>query len=397
MYTRNKSPEQCFEEISVMAYTLVDDLFRKVHYNAYFDITTRAKKLLVMELSTIRKQVIFEIYYILYLLCEEDHHPIYYYCKKQIKQDGGDIEDWTDLAGESSYKKLKYNYEQYRKNQDDLAKIHYKIKNIGLYGRLGKGEIKFRPKLRLLDYLFIKRYSEMNNVNYMLKAIKWNRLTNSNSVSNKDFEDYFIKGIDDLYKEIGATDYAKWSEENNQFFLKSIDYYQLEKNCALELCYNAAYAISNIQKNLKQKKEDIKTLRALRYVFVHEDNAIIQNKAITISRQIMQGYLEESISVTEVHILYTIINNIIYLSEKKLLVNYFGGYFRKPMLSNYWLNIYQNPEIVKEECGLESIQDFMCQETEMFFKNYFGNGQHITLKNWRKVKIKDFRDMYVVE
>ena len=396
MYTRNKSPEQCFEEISVMAYTLVDDLFRKVHYNGYFDITTKARDLLMMELPIIRNQVIFEVYYILYLLCEK-YHTFYYYCMKQIKQSGELKKDWKDFSDRSEYKEPKYYYKKYRQNQDNLAQCHYDIKNIGLYQNLKKNEFHSGHKIGLLDYLFVKRCYEMGNVNYMFKVLKDNRLTNSNSVSNKDFEDYFIKGIDDLYKEIGATDYAKWSEENNQFFLKSIDYYQLEKKCALELCYNAAYAISNIQKNLKQKKEDIKTLRALRYFFVHEDNAIIQNKAITISRQIMRGYLDESISVTEVHILYTIINNIIYLSEKKLLVNYFGGYFRKPMSSDYWLNIYQNPELVKKECNLGSIWDFMCPETELFFKNYFGNGQHITPKNWGQVKIKNFRDMYVTD
>ena len=83
----------------------------------------------------------------------------------------------------------------------------------------------------------------------------------------------------------------------------------------------------------------------------------------------MQEYLEESISVTEVHKLYAIINNVIYLSEKILLANYFGGYFRKPMSSDYWLNIYQNPELVKKECNLGSIRDFMCAERELFFKN----------------------------
>lgn len=248
MYTRNKSPEQCFEEISVMAYTLVDDLFRKVHYNGYFDITTKARNLLMMELPIIRNQAIFEVYYILYLLCEK-YHTFYYYCMKQIKQRGELKKDWKDFGDRSEYKEPKYYYKKYRKNQDNLAQCHYDIKSIGLYQNLEKNELHSGHKIGLLDYLFLKRCYEMGNVNYMFKVLKDNRLTNSNSVSNREFEDYFTKGMDDLYKEIGATDYAKWSEENNQYFLKSIDYYQLEKNCALELCYNAAYAISNTKKN----------------------------------------------------------------------------------------------------------------------------------------------------
>ena len=39
----------------------------------------------------------------------------------------------------------------------------------------------------------------------------------------------------------------------------------------------------------------------------------------------------------------------------------------------------------------------MCEETEEFFRNYFGEGQHINPKDYEKIAIRYFRAMYETE
>ena len=392
MYNSSQTPKETFMEISLLAARNVDKFMWAAHSDNKIKKSQQAKLIIPKIIPDIRNQVIFEIYYVLYLLCEEKH-PIYYFIKKYLKKIGKDNSS-AIMSEQKEYYTPLYAYKQFRKNQDETAKQVYNIENIGLYKLLDKLEALEGHELRLLDYYFLKRTTlDSSNISYMLNILKDYRLPNANKVKSTDFKDSFVKGIDELYQEILTTDYAEFSIPNKTYFLRSIDFYQFEKNCSIEMCYNAAYSVSKISKKNKQEKDEaIKVFRHLR--IFNQNNNIIQNRAITISKNIFNKYLKGYISCNDVHDIYLIANYIIHNSLYSCLETYLGHYFEKETSLGFYLDIYQNPELIKAECELPNIDDFMCKETELFFKNFIGKGQHITNKTWEDVKLRHFRDMY---
>ena len=161
------------------------------------------------------------------------------------------------------------------------------------------------------------------------------------------------------------------------------------------MCYNAAYSVSQIKEPKEAKAEAIELFRYLRFYKLSQGaEQFIQNKAITISKYVFDEYLRGNIYYNEVRDIYLIANHIIHNSLYSCLAQYCGGYFNRPFSASYYRDIYQESESVKEECNLRDIDSFMCEETELFFKNFIGMGHHISDKEWTKVKDRHFRDMY---
>lgn len=410
MYAPGHTPEQYFEKIMSLAIQYGKHAFDMIFCDNHKNHSL--VKILVGEFPTAVKQIVFEFYYVLYLLLEEEH-SIYYYYKERVDKNSKELFNecepayFTKLFGSSekykyvnfkddtSHNNIQRNYKTFRKDMDYLAKNYYHIENIGLYK-----EIKDKytsHKLTKLDYLFLERILDNGDVEFLFDSLREGRLTNNKKISNETFNKTIIPAITKLYEIIAQTEYCD-RKVCKQAMLRSIDYYQFEKNCSIELSYMSAYALSKVKKSLDEKQRDREIFHRLRWTELVIDNRThyIQNRAILLTKQVFNEYINGNMDAYTVRDVYAMLNGIIYIGLYNCLKSFFGGVFNRPLSSGYWLDIFQQDNDLKKELQLLRLDDFMCSDTELFFSKYFGCGQHINKKVWKEIKIKDFRELYKI-
>lgn len=394
MYKPGRTPKQYYEEIFLLAedeFSMISRVLSKSLIGTLkFDNSDNVMEIINQIQPNIQNQVIFEIYYLLYLILEEKH-SIYFYYKEREKRLGHVID--MNFKDDSRHNKIQNDYKTFRNNADDFAKKIYNKANIGyLYGKKPKNYEGH--KLRRLDYLFLERILDDSKIDYFFDSLRVGRLTDNKKISNTVFKNDIIPAIQALYENIDQTDYTVNNRINRPFMLKAIDYYQLEKNCSIELSYMSAYALGKVKKTLKEKKEDLEVFHNLRFSkIISEGGSITQNKVFVTYGIIFYEYTNGKINAYNIRDIYEYFNNVIYFSVYNTLDRFFDGLLG-PLNSNYWLNIYQNGAKLKKDLKLNGIDDFICLDSEIFFKNYLAKGQHINQKKWEEIKIKDFRDMY---
>lgn len=408
MYELGRTPEQYFEEILSLAMKYgkqaFDLSFCDNHQNHSIS------RILLKQFPTAVHQIVFEVYYVLYLLLEEKH-SIYYHYKKRIDKNLNEVfnehrpdyvEKLDSLLGkykyvnfkdETSHNKIQRNYKTFRKNSDNLAKCYYNIENVGLYT-----EIKDKytgHKLRKLDYIFLERILDNKDIEFFFDSLREDRLLDNKKISNTKFYEVIIPSIEKMYELIEQTKYNDSNSMYSENFLRSIDYYQFEKNCSIELYYMSAYALSQVKKTLEEKQRDREIFHDLRWSQLEFDRRThyIQNKSMFCNK-IFCEYIDENIDANEVAEIYASFNSCVYIALYKCLKSFFGESFGHPISIGYWLNILQDDEELKQELNLTSLDKFMCNDTELFFNTYLGKGQHISKKMWNVIKVKDFRELY---
>lgn len=90
MYDSSKKPQEIFSEIMSLAFQTVLHYSLKSHYDTDIKISMNTRTIIEKYMSEIRNQVIFEFYYVLYLLCEEKH-SIYHFIKNDLISSGKNI------------------------------------------------------------------------------------------------------------------------------------------------------------------------------------------------------------------------------------------------------------------------------------------------------------------
>lgn len=295
-------------------------------------------------------QIIFEIFYESYMNDTKEVKTLMDVYKRKIKKD--DNVKSYECADDKEYAKLKRTYKEFRMYNDKLAMKYKKESDVqyldakDINKKMCGQQIKKYQENQLLDINEFK----------IFKYIKDRRIANSKSLS-----DYILisslKEIDNVYDRINNT--------YNSYFERSIQYFQLEQSCRIETNYIIANAMSKVKRSLKEKKNDIIYFKC--FHAVGDFQITLQNKFIIGIEKYINEYIKNPQIITriptEIYDLNLIKYNIRQLVLKKLA---------------------------------ETGEQLNYTDNDIFFKNYFGEGQHIIKnKKWEDIKLKNFRDLYL--
>ncbi len=324
---KNKVIESLLEMYTISS----EDEFKKIF-----------KKYYLLDYDVFIKQIVFEIYYENYINKSSTNSIASLF-------DGSD----TGLAENSNYKKMIRGYKKYRTHQDNLSMKSNKGKDIQFknleHGRESlKGHELYKWQENQLKNLVSDKYS-------IFKEITKGTLGDVNKLSNKKLVDY-LEEYENIYFDI------KNQEDN--FFGRSFQYYQLEIGNRIETWYMVANKLNKLNVANKDKKRIINELKCLDSVA--GSNGTFQNKFIIGIDKYIDYHIDANIN--EIGNIDRVHNEVYILNNNKYLI-------RKYILK--WIK--------------QKMIELDYNEYNHLCKDYFGNMQHIDKdKNWSDV-IKTFR------
>lgn len=300
------------------------------------------KEYYLLDYDIFVKQTIFEVYYENYINSSSI---------KSIASmfNGSDL----GLAENPNYKKTIRAYKKYRIHQDDLS-INLNSGKDVQFKHLKHGKESFKGQ-----QVYGWQQNQLNNLvsdKYnIFKEITKKTLGDMKKLSNKKIVDY-LNEYENIYFDIENQ------EEN--FFNRSIQYYQLEIGNRIETWYMVANKLNNSNLTSENKKRIITELKCLNSVSYENRN--FQNKFIVGIDKYIDYHIDAHIN--NIKNVYRVPNEIYIQNNNKYLI-------RKHILK------YIEDEKI----------DLDYDEYSLLCKDYFGNLQHIDKhKNWFYV-IKTFR------
>lgn len=316
----------------------------------FIDIDTVKKfidEMFIIDYEELLNQTIFEIYYENYNKHSE-RVALSNMFKNQTEKDN---EGYVDLDSNKDYKKTQRTYKNFRKYNDNLSIMnnngvdveYVELENIK--DRFTGHKIRKFHQNQLLDLNEFK----------IFEYIRDNRIKSSKSVSNIELVSA-LGEIDKVYDRINKT--------YDNYFERSVQYFQLENSCRLETGYLIANAISIVNKSLEEKSKDIDAFKA--FFSVNCEGNRLQNKFILGIKKYTNKYIEDS----------RVIDSI----PKEIYILNLSKYFVR--------------QSILEELESKNIcLDFY--ECNDFFKEYFGEMQHVNKnKSWDSKVLKSFRKIY---
>lgn len=337
------------QEVVNLSENFLVDFF---NFNCIENVKNHINKNSIIGYEIFINQIIFEVFYMSYINNTKEVKTLMDVYKRKIKQDNN-IKSY-ECADDKEYAKLKRTYRDFRKYNDELAIKHRKENDVQYL------KIDVKDTNKKMCGQQIKRYQENQlldiNEFQIFKYVKDRRISNSKSLDNYTLING-LKEIDSVYERINQT--------YDSYFERSIQYFQLEQNCRIETNYIIANAMNKVKRSLDEKKNDIMQFRC--FFAVSYGTNSLQNKFIIG----IEKYINEYVKNPE--IITSIPREIYELS----LVKY---------------NIRQ---LVLEQ--LDKLGEQLNYiDNDVFFKNYFGEGQHIMKdKKWEDIKLRNFRDLYL--
>ncbi len=324
------------------------------NFNCIDEVKNHIDKNSIIGYEIFSKQVIFEIFYTSYINNNKEVKSIMDVYKRKIKQDD-DVKSY-ECSDDKEYAKLKRTYRDFRKYNDELAIKHNKENDVQYV------DIDVKDTTKKMCGQKIKRYQENQlldiNEFEIFKYVKDRSISNSKSIDSHRLISS-LKEIDRVYERINKT--------YNSYFERSIQYFQLEQGCRIETNYLIANAMNKVKRSLEEKNNDIKQFRCFFAVSCGTNS--LQNKFIIGIEKYINEYVKNPEIVTSIPM------EIYELSLVK----------------------YNIRKLVLEQL-VESGIELNYVENDVFFKNYFGEGQHIIKdKKWEDIKLKNFRDLYLEE
>ena len=327
--------------------------------NDEFQLDEYIKNKCIMEFDDFVKQIIYELYVNCYKgKCDTNGISVVDFYKNQIIQEPN--RKTMFCTNDSAYKSTLRSYKKYRQHNDEnIKKIKekYNIKeqngdiqllNLDTADKRGNGH-KIR-KYQEFQQKIIMKYE-------IFHYIENGSISSSKRINDSDLIDMLEK-IDKIYNEI--------DEVCDTYFEKSLQYYDLENMCHIEMVYLLARALSLSKKKLSEKKQDKLNFNSL--FAISYQKSFYQNKFIIANQKYIEKYEKD-----EKFDLNSMSNEILQLCMiKKEII-----------------------DIIEKKVDCEKLEyDF--NDAEIFFENYLGKGQHIIRnKDWTKIKLKDFRDFYI--
>ena len=182
---------------------------------------------------------------------------------------------------------------------------------------------------------------------------------------------YDFKLFNDAYKIIESK------EKNN--FLRCLQYYHLEIGHRFETFYKFYTAIKELNIDTGKNKFYSESKKQIVNLHSTHQSGVLQNTLITDVDLMINEFKKSPYKLKEI------------ISENRL---------RNIIITNTLKNILHQPHMLKYSDNnpyFNKINEIIrCEEAETFFKNYIGDGQHITKnKDFEKdIEIKYFRRIY---
>lgn len=312
----------------------------------FSDVDTMKKyvnKNFIIDYDELLNQTIFEIYYENYSKYSE-REPISHMFKNETEED-------MDLASNKDYKKTQRTYKTFRTYNDDLSIKHNNGKDVeyveleDTQDRFEGHRIKKFQQNQLLDLNEFK----------IFEYIREKRIRDSKSVSNTNLISA-LEDIDKVYSRINIT--------YDNYFERSVQYFQLENSCRLETRYLLANAISKVNKSLEEKNKDIENFKA--FWSINCGGNRIQNKFILGIKKYIDKYIENPKVIEAIPVEIYELNLIKYFVRRSIL----GELDSENICLNF------------DECN-------------NFFKTFFGEMQHVNKdKKWDSKLLMNFRKTY---
>ena len=318
------------------------------------------------------KQIVFAIYYQMYLSDKKNTKKLIYYNKKiddfrtREEIDSGELRDPQNVTSNFRY------YMEYLGNYiADRAKLHGGDAEYHRRIKYTNWERTQNPTLDEEQYqqaLKVYKHSELFDT-LMKKSFRASKNVYRKKVINR------LKLLSSLYEDI---------DREPSCFEKCVEYYQLEIGSRFETNYKIIKALTNVMKKNKKRKLDLRR------------SDVDLFKCFQIVNQFQ--YFKDNGDTYTVR-LRTVQNQFILDIDR-----YIEQYLQNPRKLK-WFNY--------ELAMLSSIRKFLIShimeiilstdvEVEMdfagadeYFKDFIGMGQHITVdKQWEKLNFKFFFDLY---
>jgi hypothetical protein len=297
----------------------------------------------IIDYEELLNQTMFEIYYENYSKYGE-REPISKMFKNENEED-------LELASNKDYKKTQRTYKMFRTHNDALSIKHNNGRDVE-YVELEDPKDRFEGhRIKKFQQNQILDLNEFKIFEYILKG----RIGDSKSLSNTNL----IKALEDIDKV-----YNRINKTYDNYFERSVQYFQLENTCRLETGYLIASAISKVNKSLEEKNKDIDTFKA--FWSINYGNNRLQNKFILGIKKYIDRYIENPKIIESIPIeIYEL--NLIKCSVRRSILG----------------------KLDSENICL----DF--NECNNFFKTFFGEMQHINKnKKWDSKLLMNFRKPY---
>ncbi|MDZ5002749.1 hypothetical protein GNF43_05170 [Clostridium perfringens] len=315
------------------------------------------KEYYLLDYDIFLDQIIFEIYYESYKESFKSIDNIYSIKKVCTKA-------YDEEIDESEEKKVLRTHNKYRKHQDKVSIMLNNGENVQLKDLKGgrenfKGQIVYEWQVNQLKNLASDRYGIFNEI---VKGT----LGDTDRLSGKKLVSY-LKEYNELYKEI--------ENQENTYFDRSIQYYQLEIGNRIETFYKLAEKLEEGEENKKLswriKESIIESLRCLSSIA--GVNGIFQNKFI-VGMDTYIDYQIKTFTNKDLNVINKVANEIYILNNNKYLL-------RKEILKT-----------LKEENIQLNYNDL---KLEQMCENFFGNRKYVcNNKNYSSKVIKNFRRAY---
>lgn len=342
----------------VMEIKYIKEIIEYLLYNHFNLVKCNFEHQYIMKYDDFINQIVFELYYDSYInKCKTIN--ISTYVKEEIIGDKNlKTSDCTSLP---EYKTATRYYKKYRQHNDNNVRKIYELFHKGTINEDKNKNIQYKYLEEIEEKL--KGHKIFEYQKFQLTALQKYELFNiiqkgiissSKKINDSDLID-MLQDYEKIYEEIDKS--------FNSYFEKCVQYYQLELMCRIELKYMISKTLKNSKRKLKQKKQDIEYFSSL--VSVSYGNyQTYQNKFIISYKDFLELYTDKDIDK-----FYKIPEIIFNLSCMR--------YYIKNMISNLSL-------------------DYDYSKEEEFFKDFLGKGQHIQSKDWQSIKLKDFRDLFLV-
>lgn len=335
--------------------TTINDMLKRAPDELYTTVFNKMR-------DNTRNHCVMLIYYILYRDLAE---------KKSIRfYVGSENEAINVERSDPEYDKLLSTYKNYRTEKDKIATRFFNVSDdICLYRRFETEEKGTKVKrtsgheLSLQDYLECKFLGKYD----VFTAIAKNRLADVKKISNAIFED-------DIFPQISGTGKGVYQavledEFVNNFnlpavFMRSINFFAIEVNCAFEKNYLVAKTLKHLEADKDTKQREINFFLASN-LYVLEGGSF-QDYLICGYRELLDLYDYPKVSA-------------LFFYEMTLIFNW--------VLNSVSKLFFEYNDVKAEEFEIT-------EEAEHFFENFVGRGQHVQEKSLDDFNIRDFRALY---
>ena len=263
------------------------------------------------------------------------------------------------------YSKNLYTYKKFRTYKDEQKDKFYKSFGV-------------TPPKDLYDCTNNYEGHKLNALNFSIQKILYQypffsdvtreRISNVKKISNYDLLE-IIKCFSSVNTGVYKDIMCMYDNCDNKYFMRAMNFFSLEINCHFEAVYQSARLLKEIP-DKKTRDCECECLKRVNWP------AHYQNFWVKGWKESLMPYYTSKNTVETFEQIFIIVNNIISVVSQE----------EKMFICDYVITTQNKPFFV-EDLELSAF-------TEMFFKIFIGEGQHIEEKDWNEINLRDLRKFY---